>query len=178
MTGDIELAAVVIAAALVLSAAILGIALVVAAWRLRGKANRPMVSGACESDVHSDTLGHRPKSKLQFLCDALRFRWGVSLARIILWELGICPWLRIRAILQTPEVRFGPTIPLTLSGRNLKTLYPVNNFLLACSEGIRQLHAEFPWAGNLEATMAARAFQRGVEWSMGSSSETHSEDVP
>jgi hypothetical protein len=83
--------------------------------------------------------------------------------------------LRIAAILRTPGVRFGPSLPLSLSGHNPKTLYPVNSFLLACSEGIQQLRAEFPWAGNLEATMSARAFLRGAEWAVNKSSETRNE---
>ena len=131
-------------------------------------------AGDVKSGAHSGTLN--PKSKTQSLFAALRYRWGFSLARIILAEFCSL-FLRIGVILRRTEVRFGPTIPLTLSGRNLKTLYPVNSFLLACSEGIKQLHAEFPWAGNLELTMGARAFQRGAEWSMGNNSETGSGDA-
>jgi len=69
-----------------------------------------------------------PISMWKRIADKYRYRWGQSLLRTVLREFYIGLPLRIVTILRTPEVRLGPTIPLSLSGHNLKTLYPVNSF--------------------------------------------------
>lgn len=122
-----------------------------------------------------DRLGNAnlPKSKWQLRLARLRIRWGNSLVTTILAELGSLP-LRILAILREPELRLGYHLPLSLEGQSTKILYPPNKFLLACNRDILQLNAEHPWAGVLDLTLAARAFQRGAQWGVSTNSGRHS----
>jgi hypothetical protein len=121
-----------------------------------------------------------PKSKWRVRFFSVRHQWVYSSVRQVAIELCKCP-LRIFAILRTPEMGFGPTIPPSQSGQRQPNLYPPSKFALACIEGIQELRHANPWMGNLELQMAAQAFQLGARWAQsteGPDSEKRSADIP
>jgi hypothetical protein len=85
------------------------------------------------------------------------FRWWPhSTARKVVQE--ICNLLpRIAASRQLPKWALF-RLPQPPDG------FPLNSFLQSCSEDIQSLRREHPWAGYLDAEIAAKAYAMGAAW--------------
>ena len=107
-------------------------------------------------------ISDRPTSKLECFFASLRQRYICSCWRIVVAE----PYRmvhRIRAILHTPNLKFGVAIPL--APKVDSDSFALNhNFALGCSEHIQQQQALYLWLGPIEAMLLGQAFRMGAEW--------------
>lgn len=123
---------------------------------------------AMKSYVQIDTSNARPSSKIPRVLAALCQWWGYSRMRLVVWQLRQLP-SRIQSILKSPDLRFGWTLPTCSSDRNLVRLGVPSSYQQNCMTGIQRLMTEHSWIGELEAQMAAQAFQYGAEWALSNS---------
>jgi hypothetical protein len=85
--------------------------------------------------------------------------------RIVVQEIRNFP-RRIRAILRTSDLRFGPSVPLSLWDHSWAGFSRENKFLDACSSDMEQIMNQHSWCGYLDAEIAGLSFQHGARWAL------------
>jgi len=91
--------------------------------------------------------------------------WYRSTLRILVEEACNFP-RRIRAILRSPYIRIGYTLPTYPTFDGMESLGQGYEFACACSEDIKRLHRENQWAGSLDLELPAAAYQAGSDWAI------------
>jgi hypothetical protein len=117
-----------------------------------------------ESNVRSGSASS-PIAKLKYRFSAPVRWWQRSIVRIVAGELYRFP-LRIRAILRTRNLRFGPEIPLGPKGHFVEHWLAGNTFLKPCSDYMQQLQRQDQWIGALDLQMVGQAYGAGAAWAL------------
>lgn len=114
------------------------------------------------SSVKSDARLGTPVSPKSILhTPAVLKWWRYSTMRMLAIECGMFP-LRILAALRVRNLRFGPAIPMNLTGQNGEILQVSNTFLRGCTESKQRLSMENSWVTAIDLQLAARGFQEGA----------------
>jgi len=112
-----------------------------------------------ESNVHLDTASNSSPFA------SFRRSWSCSILRLLAEEICNFP-RRIQSTLVKTHLRFGYTLPLYPTFDSKESRGQGYAFLCACSEDIKKLRRDNPWAGCLDLELAGAAYQAGAHWAI------------
>jgi len=119
----------------------------------------------------------RPIAKLAYrLCAPVRW-YSRSILRILAVEFCSFPF-RIATILRETSLRLGVPVPLHPEDYSLGNFEKANNYLRACTEGIRRLQNQRRITSSLDFQIHVQAFQQGATWALHNLCNGKHIDVP
>ena len=120
---------------------------------------RRSIPAESESDARSDSASNSNPFA------SFRRWWDCSTVRLLAEEICNLP-RRIQTTLAKSHLRFGYTLPLYPTFDSKESEGQGYEFLCACSEDIKKLHRDNPWAGCLDLELAGAAYQAGAHWAI------------
>jgi hypothetical protein len=105
-----------------------------------------------------------PNSSYRRKLSSLQEKWRNSASRILVGELHNF-FLRIQAVLQKPNPKYGLRIPAPPMG--LDESFSLNHrFALACNDHIQRQRSDYRWLGILDSEIMGLSYQAGAEWAL------------